>query len=156
MKKFWYILPIFIGALMMTSCEKQVEIDPALLVGRWAAPSSYDSSKRLVFVFQNADCTVDGTRCGRWGYQFDEGDGVYEEDLLDQSPEGQYHKNGWFGWTAATSKINLIHMTSIGKPETGGSGAVVITPNKVTAFDGRTMTMVDEGRTYIFKKVVEK
>lgn len=151
MKKLLYMLPILIGAMMMVSCEKQVEIDPALLVGRWAAPSSYNSSKNLVFVFLDEACVIGGKNYGKWGYQFDEGNEVSESDV-----KADYHKNGWFGWTAGTSKISLIHMTSMEVPETDETGALIYTPNKVTAFDGQTMTMVDEGITYKFKKIGDK
>lgn len=150
MKKFWYILPVLACMLVLASCEKKkVDIDPALLIGRWAAPSSYDSSKRLVFVFQNEDCIVDGQNYGHWGYQFDEGGGVYEEDVTDQGPDGQYHKNGWFGWTAGKGEIKFVHMTTVGKAKTPVT-------NAVSAFDGQTMTMTDAGITYTFKKMSYK
>lgn len=150
MKKFWYILPVLACMLVLASCEKKkVDIDPAQLIGHWAAPSSYNPSKNLVFVFLNEPCEVDGVTYGRWGYQYDEGDDEHESDLLDKGPDGQYHKNGWFGWVAGKGEIKFTHMTTVGKAKTPVT-------NAVSAFDGQTMTMTDEGRTYTFKKIGNK
>lgn len=149
MKKLLYMLPILIGAMMMVSCEKQVEIDPALLVGRWAAPSQSEMSTspndKLVFVFLNEPCEVDGVTYGRWGYQFDEGDKVNESDVRDDA----YHKNGWFGWSVKPGQILTVEMFSIAYTKTP-------VPHEVTAFDGQTMTMTDAGITYTFKKIGDK
>lgn len=150
MKKFWYILPVLACMLVLASCEKKkVEIDPALLIGHWAAPSQSEQSTspddKLVFVFLNEPCEVDGVTYGRWGYQFDEGDDVSEEDVVGKD----YHKDGWFGWVAGKGEIKFTHMTNVGKAKTPVT-------NAVSAFDGQTMTMTDAGITYTFKKIGNK
>lgn len=148
-------------AVMMTACglfgggEKKVEVDPLLLVGRWEAPSQARGAAedaKLVFVFSADGCVVAGDNYGKWGYQFDQGDFDKEEwsyiepQLLSQDPEGDYHKNGWFGWETRPGEIQLWNTTSVGN-------AVVPYTCEVKAFSSTSMTMVDAGKTYVFKKV---
>ena len=153
MKKIYFGLLAVAAACVLTACQgfgkKSVIVDASQLVGRWEAPSqaSYaEAEDKLVFVFQNEDCIVDGDNLGKWGYQFDEGDDVSEADVLDDGPDGSYHKNGWFGWKAGEGEIRMAHMTSIGSAKTP-------TQNKVTAFSATSMTMQDGNKTYTFKKV---
>lgn len=138
MKKHLYLALIALVALIATGCQPKVEIDPALLVGTWKAPS-INGPGSLVFCFQTDECIMtDSKSYGRWGYQYDEGDDVHFSDL-------EYHKSGWFGYSVGDGVIN-IHSAN-------DKGAYIGTAvNKVTAFDGQTMTMIDEGTSYTFKK----
>lgn len=149
-------------ATVFTSCgllgggDEGVEINPQLLPGRWEAPSqarNATADAKLVFVFQKDECTVGDVVYGKWGYQLDQGDNEPEDweaaeaQLLDQSAEGDYHKNGWFGYDVEKKgEIQFFHMTSVGD-------AVTPYTAKVTAFSSESMTLIDAGKTYIFKKV---
>lgn len=147
-------------AVLMTGCglfgeKEKVKVDPLLLVGRWEAPSQAKGAPqgaKLVFVFSTEECVVSGDTYGKWGYQFDQGDfdkedwPYIEPQLLNQDPEGDYHKNGWFGWEAKGGNIQLWNTTSVGD-------AVVPYTCEVKAFSSAEMTMVDAGKTYVFKKV---
>lgn len=113
------------------------------IIGRWEGPSQdvmedLDiENPKIVFVFQNDKCVLYDTTYieitdevtgekrdsmsvtkndyGKWGYTFDEGNDVHEEDLLNTAADGSFHKNGWFGWTLGRQDINTFQMTSVGK-----------------------------------------
>lgn len=169
MKKVYFGLMIVALSAVLASCEPvpTVVVKPDLLVGRWEAPSQAKDAlegANLVFVFQEDSCIVDGVPYGRWGYQIDLGDeerdevddaGISndsifrraEEYMFDESDEGTFHRNGWFGWeVVGDAEIRLINMTSV------GSAKVPVT-NTVTFFSASSMTMVDGFKTYHFKKV---
>lgn len=170
MKKFGFGLAVALFSLLMTSCDlfggkDKVKIDPEQLVGRWEAPSQAKNAlegAKLVFVFQADSCIVDGGEYGCWGYQIDLGDEEAEEGLtneevfaqaerymFDDSEEGTYHRNGWFGWMVDNnSTIRLWNMTSVGSAKTPVA-------NDVTSFSPSKMTMIDGGKTYTFTKVVQ-
>lgn len=164
MKKYLYIALTAILSVVMTGCglfgsndpKDAVKIDPLLLPGRWEAPSQAKGAAegaKLIFVFQSEACEVSGTNYGKWGYQLEQGDNepedwvAAEEQLLDQSAEGDYHKNGWFGWQVLKDgEIQFFHTTSVGD---------AVTPYTATvkAFSSKEMTLIDAGKTYTFTKV---
>ena len=132
------------------------------ILGRWEGPSQdvledvETENPKIVFVFLNDKCvlydttyteivdTVTGEKrdsmtvtendYGKWGYTFDEGNDVHEEDLLSQAADGSYHKNGWFGWTLQRNEINTFQMTSVGK-------AGVPFTYTIVSHEGNTMTL---------------
>lgn len=163
MKRQLRLLPfLFAVTVSMTSCfftpdeDSKVNVDPALLPGRWEAPSQLlgaDAGAQLIFVFQTGTCVVGDMNYGKWGYQLDQGDyekadwAAAEEQLLSTSAEGDYHKNGWFGWSVEnTGEIQLYNTTSVGD-------AVVPYALRVKAFSSQEMTVIDAGKTYVLKKV---
>ena len=164
MKRQYYLFPILAAvAVLFTGCfidpdntGTKVKVDPLLLPGRWEAPSQIagaDANAKLVYVFLKETCTVSNNTYGKWGYQLDQGDyepadwELAEEQLLNQSAEGDYHKNGWFGWAIENDgEIQLYNTTSVGD-------AVVPYALRVKAFSSTEMTVIDAGRTYVFRKV---
>lgn len=142
MKKIIYSI-LFLVVAVMTGCKgfgnDPVVVDANQLVGRWTAPSRGSHGGELVFVFTNEACSVDGKSYGKWGYQYDEGDDVHEDDVL-----ADMHKNGWFGYEVSGDKINLHNMG-----EFGYEGTAI---NKVTKFSATSMTMNDAGTVYTFTK----
>lgn len=163
MKKQLFLLPLL--AVLLTGCwvdpnanDSKVKINPLLLPGRWEAPSQIKGAAegaKLIFVFQTEVCEVSGTTYGKWGYQLDQGDNepedwaAAEEDLMDPSSEGAYHRNGWFGWEVVKNgEIQLYNTTSVG-------GAVVPYQLRVKAFSSQEMTVIDANKTYVLKKVSE-
>ena len=164
MKRQLFLIPILIAvAVLFTGCffnpdenGSKIKVDPALLPGRWEAPSQIagaDANAKLVYVFLKEACTVSNNTYGKWGYQLDQGDyesadwGLAEEQLLNQSAEGDYHKNGWFGWAIENDgEIQLYNTTLVGY-------AVVPYALRVKAFSSTEMTVIDAGKTYVFQKV---
>lgn len=164
MKRQLFLIPILAAvAVLFTGCffnpdenGSKIKVDPALLPGRWEAPSQIagaDANAKLVYVFLKEACNVSNNTYGKWGYQFDQGDyesadwEQAEEHLLNQSAEGDYHKNGWFGWAIENDgEIQLYNTTSVGD-------AVVPYALRVKAFSSTEMTVIDAGKTYVFQKV---
>lgn len=159
MKKQIYWLAFALMALVLAGCEgnKKVEIDERLLPGRWEAPSqstmSGEADAKLLLVFQEESCVLDGEDCGKWGYQIDFGDSDREDwdelekiILTPQEREGDYHGNGWFGWKAQPGEIRTTQTMT-------GKTAVVPKTWEITAFSSSQMTLKENGKTYLFVKV---
>jgi len=162
-RKFLHLALLTLLSTVMTGCwftpdptDTSVKIDSKLLPGRWEAPSQVSGapdSAKLIFVFFSEECEVGGTVYGQWGWQLDQGDNepedweAAEQQISDTSAEGDYHKNGWFGWQVEKDgEIQSFHTTSVGD---------AVTPYtwKVKAFSSSSMTLVDAGKTYTFTKV---
>ena len=164
MKRQLFLIPILIAvAVLFTGCffnpdenGSKLKVDPALLPGRWEAPSQIagaDANAKLVYVFLKEACTASNNTYRKWGYPPDQGDyesadwEQAEEQLRNQSAEGDYHKNGWFGWAIENDgEIQLYNTTSVGD-------AVVPYALRVKAFSSTEMTVIDAGKTYVFQKV---
>lgn len=164
MKKILNAALLALVSVVMTGCffggndtpKDAVKIDKQLLPGRWEAPSQVSGAAegaKLVYVFLKDECEVGGVVYGKWGYQLDQGDNEPEDwaaaeaEMLDESAEGNYHRNGWFGYDVEKDgEIQFFHTTSVGD---------AVTPYTATvkAFSSSSMTMVDAGKTYVFTKV---
>lgn len=145
MKKIIYIALALVG-MMAVSCqkEKKVTVDPALLIGRWTAPSQLGAGK-IGFVFQNGVCDLKGIPAGtRWGYQWDEGNDVMEADVLAEAHYGP----DWFGWALSADSTTILLYSSSATGQWEG----YTTSNTVTAFSASQMTMMDAGNTYVLTK----
>ena len=125
------------------STESYTESD---IIGRWEAPSQdimedvTIENPKIVFVFTREACNVptdsvdndnDGVyepvevNYGKWGYTYDEGNNVTEDDLMDRSAEGAYHRNGWFGWSLSGKTIDTYQLTSVGNAVTPKAYTIV-------------------------------
>ena len=158
MKKIGKLLAL---VLLLASCSLgTVQYSEFDIIGRWEAPSKNNDSDianpKIVFVFSNETCIVvtdssysdkDGsfkpieTNYGKWGYTFDEGEDVTEDDLLNTDADGSYHKNGWFGWTLDGKNIVTYQLTSVGN-------AVVPETYIIQSLTGNTMVL-KEGQSSI-------
>ncbi len=118
--------------------EYDVEIKPAGLFGKWQAPSINSSAtvpQYCVFL-QDKDDTGEYYLGKTW----DEGDDVFEEDLM-------YLGGGWFKWTLNAAELIEIHLMDNG-------GAEI--PKYYTITDLTNMTLIYEdyaGKTFTWKKV---
>lgn len=93
-------LVLFMG---LVSCTKtEVSFDENNLYGYWQEDGKDDY---LRFLKAEED-TIDGEY--KFGYEWDEGDYVEEEDV-----ENNYHGNGWFKWKLIQSTLTQLHLTNI-------------------------------------------
>lgn len=82
----------------ITIYEEQQGVN-SLLVGLW----SEDSNPKHFKAYYDDACDESGYF---WGKEWDEKDGVYEEDL-------EYHGNGWFKWSITDKEIVEIYVTDL-------------------------------------------
>ena len=142
-----------IVCILLASCTLSTETyTEADIIGRWEAPSQdvmedcEIENPKIVFVFTHETCTVvtdsvdsdgDGifelveVNYGKWGYTYDEGNNVTEDELMDRSAEGAYHRNGWFGWSISGKTIDTNQLTSVGNAVTPKAYTIVSINNGI-------------------------
>lgn len=151
MKKQLHILFLIACVATMNSCgifgigEEDPTYTDRDLIGTWEAPSQLgyaEEGQKIVFVFLNDSCVIEGDHYGKWGYTYDEGDGSSE----DEQQTTYFHGNGWFGWEIKGSNIQTYQTFS---------SSSSISPYKyiVSKFEGNTMELSENGHTYTLTKV---
>lgn len=155
MKHIQHILCVAAIAACMCSCGLfgggDVDNSPkeSDLIGRWWAVSQVSSDTMgrdsIVFAFLNEVCDRE-TADGKWGYTYDEGDDVHLSDVMNKEEDGDYHGNGWFGWTLDGYTIQTYQTFS-------SSDAVTPYQYKITSLTSSTLVLTEGKRTYTLSKV---
>ena len=101
MKKIYYLALMALVAVVFSSCEKkQTVFLLSDLQGRWLE----DNTKHYVVFTEESAADYEAGYL--WGYEWDEADNVFEEDVL-----ADYHENGWFVYRLDKDELLEIHKT---------------------------------------------
>lgn len=123
---------LFSFGLVTTSCVDKGEKEDTShdeqytkdIVGRWrkASEETSQSDKYLYYVYQ-----ADG-----WGYTWDEGDDVSEQEVINEYPG-----NGWFEWEIYNARVVEKHKFT-------SSSAVTTKRYKITQLTDTRLVKYDE------------
>lgn len=114
MRKYSFLLVSVLLAFVATSCgdifgpKPDPAYDEADIIGTWQTASEADdatANDHLVYVFLPEQST--GSQSGRWGYSYDEGDDVHDDDLWNDE-----HGNGWFIWHLDAKVLKTLEVNT--------------------------------------------
>lgn len=105
MKKSFIGLAIIAIVAGFASCNKSsVSFSESDLHGKW---QEEDKNAYMKFLVEKDTTTTMKERGYHWGYEWDEGDGVYEKDVLNEK-----YGNGWFLYVLEGDQFTQYHKMS--------------------------------------------
>lgn len=106
MKKSFIGVALIAIVAGLASCNQQtsVSFSESDLHGKW---QEEDKNAYVKYTVEK-DTVSDVKNLGyHWGYEWDEGDGVYEKDVLNEK-----YGNGWFVYALEGDQLTVYHMMS--------------------------------------------
>ena len=138
-KSFIWVALIAIVAGFASCNQQTITYSEGDLHGRWQEEDKNAYVKYTVEKDTVSDVKANGYH---WGYEWDEGDGVYEEDVLKEK-----YGNGWFVYSLEGEKLTHINMMS-------NKGADIPKVYTVTALTNTDLKYQDSTKkTFSYKKV---
>ena len=134
-------------ALTMTSCWNVPEevFDEANLLGKWIKDDATGlDSVPVEFVRFTAEADSTSTDGYKYGYEWNEDEGIFESDLK-LNPYG----NGWFKYKLVNSNLTEIHLMDNG-------GAVVFKEYVVVKLNEYELQYEDGEKMYYYRKYREE
>ena len=106
MKKSFIGVALIAIVAGLASCNQQtsVSFSESDLHGKWQEEDKNAYVKYTIEKDTVSDVKANGYL---WGYEWDQGDGVYEEDVLKEK-----YGNGWFVYSLEGEKLTQINMMS--------------------------------------------
>ena len=90
----------------LASCNKQITFTEDDLHGRW---QEEDKNAYVFYLFMEDTVSDLKDKGYHWAYEWDEGDGVYEADVL-----AEQYGNGWFLYSLEGDQLTQYHQMSNG------------------------------------------
>ncbi len=132
----WVALIAIVAGL--ASCNNKLSFDENDLHGRW---QEEDKNAFVVFTVEVDTVSNQKDKGCHWGYEWDEGDGVYEADVLAEK-----YGNGWFIYSIEGDNFYQGHAMS-------NKGAIIPKPYHVTMLTNTDFKYQDDEKVqHSYKK----
>lgn len=145
MKKLLFVLVLALAAIGLSSCDmfnkEEAYGTEAQLIGKWQ--NEKNTGWHRVFLSETVKLENDSADYSgyKWGKEWHEDEGVYEDDLTD-------YGNGWFMWKKTGKDLFEIEFMEY-------DFARIPQENTITLLnDTRLEFTAQDGRKYQFNKVV--